>query len=343
MSIEPHLMSVRSGNQPTRFSVSAVAFAFALMVCGAALGSSDRPKAPPRMQVIPLPNEQASFQRDGMELTRYHFGPSLKRPFLFPVQGPEGRSLTRMGHPGAPVSHSHHNSIWISHNDVNGESFWADNSPCRVRHQWVVEYQDGAKSARMVTVNHWLGKDGKPLLVERRGIEARDLGRGEWLLILDLHLEAASGAVTLGKTPFGLPAARMAKNLGVNDGGGVIRNSAGNRNEQGPNGCFWKPARWVDYSGAIAEAPDGSLIQEGITLMDHPGNPNHPSVFHVRNDGWMGSSFTFGESRVIQPGKPLRLRYGFLVHRSMPPPAEIEAQWRSFAQLPRPELPNYRR
>lgn len=58
-----------------------------------------KPKPVPRMQVIPMPYHQASFQRDGVEITRYHFGPGLHRPFLFPIIGPSGRSLTRMGHP----------------------------------------------------------------------------------------------------------------------------------------------------------------------------------------------------------------------------------------------------
>ncbi len=74
-----------------------------------------KPKPVPRMQVIPMPYHQASFQRDGVELTRYHFGPGLHRPFLFPVIGQSGISLTRMGHPHDPESHSHHNSVWISH------------------------------------------------------------------------------------------------------------------------------------------------------------------------------------------------------------------------------------
>jgi hypothetical protein len=52
------------------------------------------PKSVPRMQAVPMPYHQASFQRDGVELARYHFGPALHRPFLFPVIGPSGRSLT---------------------------------------------------------------------------------------------------------------------------------------------------------------------------------------------------------------------------------------------------------
>ena len=70
------------------------------------------PKPVPRLQVIPQPYGQVSFQRDGVEITRYHFGADLERPFLFPVVGPSGRSLTRMGHPRDPETHSHHNSVW---------------------------------------------------------------------------------------------------------------------------------------------------------------------------------------------------------------------------------------
>jgi hypothetical protein len=59
-------------------------------------------KPVPDMQVLPLPYAQASFEREGRELTRYHFGPDLRRPFWYPLVGPEGRSLTRMGKPDDP-------------------------------------------------------------------------------------------------------------------------------------------------------------------------------------------------------------------------------------------------
>ena len=80
-------------------------------------------KSAPRMQAVPQPYDQISFQHDGIEIARYHFGASLKRPFVFPLIGPSGRSLTRIGHPHDPVSHSHHNSVWIAHHDVNGVAF----------------------------------------------------------------------------------------------------------------------------------------------------------------------------------------------------------------------------
>jgi len=115
-----------------------------------------KPNPVGRMQVMPMPYNQASFQRDGVELTRYHFGPDLNRPFLYPVIGPSGRSLTRMGHPRDPESHSHHNSVWISHNDVDGVSFWGDRGKGKIRHRRIVKYEDAGERSSLVAENDWL-------------------------------------------------------------------------------------------------------------------------------------------------------------------------------------------
>src|SRR5262245_24317570 len=92
------------------------------------LGQAEQPapKPVPRMQVLPLPDGQASIERDGVEISRYYFGHDLFRPFLYPLVGPSGKSLTRMGHPRDPNGHSHHNSVWVSHHDVGGVAFWND-------------------------------------------------------------------------------------------------------------------------------------------------------------------------------------------------------------------------
>ena len=127
----------------------------------------------PRMQVIPLPGGQASVERDGVEISRYHFGPELRRPFLFPLVGPSGKSLTRMGHPRDPNGHSHHNSFWVSHHDVGGVAFWNDatSSKGRIVHQRVTRYEDaddeaidsGAEPARAGVANEHLDKSVEEL------------------------------------------------------------------------------------------------------------------------------------------------------------------------------------
>jgi len=284
------------------------------------------PKAVPRLQVVPQAYDQASFQRDGVEITRYHFGPGLNRPFLFPVIGPSGRSLTRMGHPHDPESHSHHNSVWMSHVDVGGVDFWSDRRLGTVRHKRIVKYEDEGEKSAITAENEWVDKDGKILLNETRRIGVVLLEGEEWLLVLDSTFTAKDKPVTLGKTPFGFLGVRMAKTIGVNDGGGRIRSSEGGVNEKE---ILWKQARWVDYSGAIE---NGRI--EGVTLFDHPGNPNHPTYFHVRNDGWMGASLTFEGPREISPDEPLRLRHGLYVHRGMKPAADIDRQWNRFAKMP---------
>ena len=284
-----------------------------------------KPKPVPRMQVVPIPYHQASFQRDGVELTRYHFGPGLHRPFLFPVVGPSGRSLTRMGHPHDPESHSHHNSVWISHHDINGTNFWSDGGKGKIRHKRIVNFEDTDKRTYMVAENEWINNDGKILLLETRRITVFPLSNSEWLLTIDMEFKANNGTVTLGKTPFGMIGVRMAKTIGVNDGGGKIRNSEGAVNEKE---VFWKKARWVDYSGAIK---NGKI--EGITLFDHPNNPNFPTHFHVRNDGWMGASLTFDESWDIRLEKLLNLRYGLYVHSDMKSSDTIETVWRRFIKI----------
>jgi hypothetical protein len=298
------------------------------------------PKPVPAAQVVPQPYDQAAFTRDGVEVARYHFGRSLNRPFLFPLVGPGGRSVTRMGHPRDPVSHSHHNSVWVSHHDVDGVSFWDDKGAGRIVQQRIDAYEDGgdgglpADAAAIRSTNHWVRTaDDKVLLVERRWTEVRLLPDRELLVLIDLQLEAppkAAAPVVLGKTPFGLVGVRVAKTIGVNDGGGTLRNSEGGVGEPA---IFWKPARWCDYSGPVT--PDAV---DGVTLMDHPANPNHPTAFHVRGDGWMGTSLTLNEARSIEPGKPLKLRYGLYVHGRQPTVAELDVAWAAFAKSTAPDL-----
>ena len=301
------------------------ALAVCQMVATAGGQPASTPKPVPRMQVLPLPQDQASFHDDGRELTRLHFAADLMRPFLYPLIGPAGRSLTRMGHPQDPHGHRHHNSVWIAHHDVSGVDFWSDSGDGRIVTERVVKFTDSDDAATATIQNAWRGKDGTVLIHERRRIEVRPLSDGEWILILDLLLAANGKDVVLGKTPFGLVGVRMAKTVGVADGGGTIRNSAGGVNEKE---IFWKPAKWVDYSGPITRT-----VVEGITLLDHPKNPNHPAVFHVRDDGWMGAALTHREPRTIRTGEPLTLRYGLYIHGGRPSADDLERRFEEFSRL----------
>ncbi len=305
------------------------------LLCAAGHVAAEEPlpgaRPVPHVQVLPLPYEQASFQAEGRELTRYHFGAGLRRPFCYPIAGPGERSLTRMGHPHDPVSHSHHNSVWISHENVAGVNFWTDHGKDtgRIVCRAIERYEDGDQGAWLEGVNQWQDASGRVLLVERRRVEVRPIDDNQWWLLIDVQLSPPGNeAVVLGQTPFGLIGVRMAKTIGVRDGGGRIRNSGGSVNEAG---AFRKPARWVDYSGPLGQAQCG-----GITLMDHPSNPEHPTPFHVRDDGWMGVCLTLRGERRIAPGEPLHVRYGLWNHAGVPDARAIEARWQEFQQFALP-------
>ncbi|HOW65059.1 MAG TPA: PmoA family protein [Candidatus Paceibacterota bacterium] len=302
--------------------LSAVLVASAIHLPGQ--GSLPAAKPIPRLQALPLPLDQISFERDGLELTRYYYATNLNRPFLHPINGPSGISLTRMGHPRDPQSHKHHNSVWISHQSVHGVNFWEDGGAGTIAHQTLEEIEDGDETARVRVLNAWR-TGNKILLWEHRQLTVKTLSSKEWLLVIDLRFETKETEIILGQTAFGLLGVRMAKTIGVRDGGGIIRNSEGGTNEAG---AFRKPARWVDYSGPIT-----STALEGITLMDHPSNRNHPSVFHVREDGWMGSALTYGGEIKITPEQPLALRYGLYVHATVPAKETIDRVFREFAGM----------
>ena len=308
-------------------------------------------KPVPAVQVLPLPYSQASFQHLGQELTRYHFDAELRRPFWYPIMGPAGRSLTRMNMPSDPgrsitqtaqptdpnkpqdpSGHSHQNSVWISHKNVEGFDFWRDGGPIagQIVHQTIregLEYRDGESAASLLSLNHWNDPQGKVLMIERRRATVAPCGNGSWSLTIDLQFEAPDdgrGEAILNKTAFGPIGVRMAKTISVSDGGGRILNSSGQRNEAE---AFRKPARWVDYSGPITRDETA-----GITLMDHPNNPKHPTPFHVRDNGWMGVSPTFNGSITITRDQPLRLRYRLWVHPDVPKTEKLEEEWQRFAR-----------
>ena len=260
----------------------------------------------PRCQVVPDANHQVQFLIDGQERLRWHFGTQYPRPFFYPLVGPSGRPLTRMGHPGAP-NHDHHQSVWFAHHKVLGIDFWSNNSSATIRQQEWLAYMDGDDIAAMAVRLGWYdGHDPQPLLTQTVVAAIRPDDAGGTLLEIQSELIPTADMLELEKTNFGLLAVRMAKSLSAYFGGGELVDSEGRRGE---SEIFGQRAKWVDYSGLVL--PETT---EGITFFDHPANPGHPSHWHVREDGWMGSSLNFAGPIVLLRSDPLRLRYLLHIH-----------------------------
>ena len=243
------------------------------------------PYSHPLCEVLPLPEHQAAFLIAGQERVRWHFGASYPRPFFYPFVGPSGRSLTRMGHPGA-ANHDHHRSIWFAHEKVQGDNFWSDQTETRIRQKQWLAYQDGKDEALMAVLLGWYGSDSAELLQQELIACVRPEENGETLLELQSTFRPTAETLDFGKSNFGFLAVRVAKHLSAYFGGGRLTNSEGLITEEV---VFGKRARWMDYSGPVPSFGSGGLLStdEGITYFDHPGNPGYPTGWHVRSDGWM--------------------------------------------------------
>ncbi|HVK10023.1 MAG TPA: PmoA family protein [Gemmataceae bacterium] len=280
----------------------------------------------PKCEVVPLPDHQASFRIDGSERLRWHFGPAYPRPFFYPIVGPSGTPLTRMGHPGDP-GHDHHRSVWFAHHKVLGIDFWGDNSPARVRQtQWLC-YKDGPDEAVMAVRLGWFdGHDPKALLEQELVAAVRSGPDGETFVELQSTFRPTAETLEFGKTNFGFLAVRVAKHLSAHFGGGTITNSAG---ATGEPAVFAKPALWVDYSGPTAKGG-----AEGITYFSHPSNPGHPAKWHVREDGWMGAAVCIDGPVTTPRAKPLTLRYLLHAHTGPASAERAKAVLDEFAKRP---------
>jgi len=109
-------------------------------------------------------------------------------------------------------------------------------------------------------------------------------------------------------------------------------------NAQGGEGeanVWGKRSEWVDYSGEL----EGQKV--GVVMMDHPGNPRHPTYWHSRGYG-LHSINPFGVSDflndktqngslTIERGQHVRFRYRVVVHPGLSA-AKLAELYKQFAQ-----------
>lgn len=260
----------------------------------------------PSVQVVPQADDQLSFQVDGVERLRWHFASRYPRPFFFPLVGPSGRGLTRMGHPAAP-DHDHHRSLWWGHHSVGGVNFWEERGGTQqVRQDGWVHYQDGSEESAMVVRLGWYDAHKVRLLQQELIAVFHPLEEKETWLELQTQFTPILDELKLGKTNFGFLGLRVAAGMSELYGDGRLTGSGGGKGE---GELFGKVADWMDYSGPVIGEK-----REGITFFDHPANPGSPVSWHVRGDGWMSPAFNLRQEYALKKKSPLLLRYALHLH-----------------------------
>jgi hypothetical protein len=296
----------------------------------------------------------------GKELiARYHIGPDVAKPYLWPLNAPGGISVTRgwpmqEGLPNETKDHVHQKSAWFCHGDVipeglelkirsadknvKGVDFWSEGKGHGII---ACVHVDDPKSdtnmAGVVTKNEWRAPDGTKILDEERGIAVQDLGDSR-LIDIRITLDATVCPITFGDTKEGSMGIRVSDEfrLTAPKSDGIVTSSDG-KTSKAPakdNLPMWgKRADWNDYSGSV----DGKMV--GIAIFDHP--PNNPrAAWHTRAYGLMAAnpfgraSFpnTKGDLFKLAKGEKLKLHYGLLIHKGDASEAKIAERYAAFAK-----------
>lgn len=239
----------------------------------------------------------------------WSYDASSPKPHVHPLVAPNGRVLTRAVTPDHPWQRG----VWFAIKFVNGENFWEELEPCGQQRQ-----------VDAGTVE-WVGPNGEVVLVEDRRIEAVDDHSLDWTTSLTPSVDVA-----LDRTPYrgwggyGGLALRGAPDwidtrLAVD--GSVGAEVTGRRSP------------WCDLSG-----PDA-----GVTILDHPGNPRHPTPWYanVANPlyltdeptNFVNAAFLFHEPMDVRAGDPLVFRYRLRVHDGTGgwTPTSADEAWDEFA------------
>lgn len=266
------------------------------------------------------------FKINGFAFTEYHYhsSASVPRPIFYPLYGPEGVPMTR-SYPmeekeGEATDHPHHQSLWVSHGDVNGVNFWhLDEDQGMQVHQEFNYFHASPVVSRFSQTVWWEDSEGTPLIDETRVVTIWGSPEEMRYIDFDMTFSAVSGPVVFGDTKEGgLVSLRVASSMRASalEGNtpGVISNSHGHIGE---SDAWGKTAPWCDYSG------ESEGVDAGLTILCHPDNPLN-TYYHVRGYGLFtanpfGLSYFYNDdsrdgSQTLEPGEPWRFRYRVYVH-----------------------------
>jgi hypothetical protein len=263
------------------------------------------------------------------------------RPFFFPVMAPGDVPVTSDQYPLVEIQkvpkadHPHHQSLWVSHGDVNGVDHWSLAKGADSPKQRHVKFSridaDG-----FVESLQWENNDHQPMLDETRTVRFIAYPDGGRAIDIASAFTPIDGPVTFGDTKeAGLMAVRLATSIAAHP---TLSQSTGASGEgaAGEKACWGKAADWCDESGLI----DGKPF--GVAVFDHPANPRRPATWHVRAYGLLAANI-FGLSEfdkknakhsgdfTIEKGKTVTFHHRAIIHAGMAADAKLDEKYKQFA------------
>jgi hypothetical protein len=273
------------------------------------------------VQIKELP-DRLRVEINGQLFTEYYFK-DVPRPFCYPVIGPQNSPMTRnwpmKDVPNEDHDHKHHRSLWFTHGSVNGHDFWSEERNFgKIVHEGFAEVRSGADAGVIRAKNKWIAADGTQVCHDETTLRFHaPRSPSERILDWEVTLHALEKDLTFGDTKEGSMGIRLAETMRLKGkvGKGHIINSEGVK-----DGETWgKQAKWCDYYGPVED----KIV--GVAVFDHPGNPRHPTWWHVRDYGLFAAN-PFGKhdfeklqdktagDLVVPAGKSVTFKWRFYFH-----------------------------
>lgn len=278
-------------------------------------------------------------------LTTFNYGPTVVRPYLYPVYASGSVGITRNwpmvpDAPGETTDHPHHKGIYTAQGDVNGVDNWGEGPGhgYQIHRDFSLLYE-GPVAGGFTERLDWTDSERNPNMAETRRITFYATPGRIRLFDYSVTFEASYGQVTMGDTKEGgLISVRVATSMDATGepSAGRFVNSVGSILEEE---AWGKRASWCDYSGPVAGT------WKGIAFMDHLDNPRYPTHWHVRNYGLMTANpmglhdFSGDPNKrwdlIIPEGESITFRYRVMIHDGDARFAQVSDRYQDFVHPPK--------
>lgn len=266
-------------------------------------------------QVFTFDEQEDTFltlSEDGAPVLRYVYGMNLKEGvpedrrrsnYLHPVYGLDGEILTD----DFPEDHHHHRGIFLAWPQiiVDGDSLelWHIQGIEKRFEQWIGR-ETGPVFARMGVHNGWYA-GGKKVVDETVWITAFRKGDVGRIIDIEFTLTATKSPVKIVGSP------------GLKGYGGLNYRTAPFTDEiittdEGiQQDSDLRRFPWADFSAIFGD----SASHSGLSIFQDRANLNAPNGWCLRHYGFLGVAWPGNNPYLLQPGKPLNLRYRIWIHR----------------------------
>lgn len=244
----------------------------------------------------------------------------VRSSYIHPLFDLDGNALTD----DFPDDHYHHRGLsWMWPNVWVGEEhhdLWHIRGLRQVFKSWLAREVEGDR-ARLGVNNSWVTDRGV-VADEKIWLEIFRAGEHGRAIDLTLSLEALDETIRIrgaDERAYGGLCLRLARRREA-----VISSPQGVMESDSD----LVPLPWADQSGRFGS--DGAL--SGVSIFQAPLNPQFPAGWCLRYYGFLGVSWPGEEIYVLEPGKPVTLRFRVWIHRGDCHQGRVEEAFSTFLE-----------